>query len=118
VKQELLTLPQHMSSLPAWIDVEINLTLVSHWFSNILILSIPDDGYYVPDEGYYIPDEGYYVPDEGYYVPDEGYYVPDEGYSRNVSCALDVISTFLLLFKSAFPVCKYMYKTISNSQKK
>ena len=63
-----------------WIEVEINLTLVSHWFSNILILSIPDEGYYVPDEGYYVPDEGYYVPDEGYYVPDEGYYVPDEGY--------------------------------------
>ena len=29
------------------------------------------------------------VPDEGYYVPDEGYYVPDEGYSRHVSCALN-----------------------------
>ena len=50
----------------------------------------------VPDEGYYVPDEGYYVPDEGYYVPDEGYYVPDEGYSRNRSCALNLISTFLL----------------------
>ena len=35
------------------------------------------------------------VPDEGYYVPDEGYYVPDEGYSRNESCALNLISTFL-----------------------
>jgi hypothetical protein len=30
-----------------------------------VILSLPDEGYYVPDEGYYIPDEGYYVPDEG-----------------------------------------------------
>jgi hypothetical protein len=44
--------------------------------SYLLILS-------APDEGYYVPDEGYYVPDEGYYVPDEGYYEPDEGYSRN-----------------------------------
>jgi hypothetical protein len=60
------------------------------WLSNIYILS-------VPDEGYYVPDEGYYVPDEGYYVHDEGYYVPDEGYSRNVSCVLSLISTFLLL---------------------
>jgi hypothetical protein len=51
----------------------------------------------VPDEGYYVPDEGYYVPDEGYYVPDEGYYVPDEGYSRNMSCALNMISTFSLI---------------------
>jgi hypothetical protein len=50
-------------------------------------------------EGYYVPDEGYSrnVPDEGYYVPDEGYYVPDEGYSRNVSCALSLISTFYWL---------------------
>ena len=54
-----------------------------------------------PDEGYYVPDEGYSsnVPDEGYSsnVPDEGYYsnVPDEGYSRNASCALNLISTFL-----------------------
>jgi len=32
-------------------------------------------------------------------VPDEGYSrnVPDEGYSRNASCALNLISTFLLL---------------------
>jgi len=40
------------------------------------------------------------VPDEGYSsnVPDEGYSsnVPDEGYSRNASCALNLISTFLL----------------------
>ena len=50
------------------------------WISNILSLSVPD--------------EGYYVPDEGYYVPDEGYYVPDEGYSRNVSCTLNLICTF------------------------
>jgi annexin A7/11 len=106
-----------------WIEVEINLTLVSHWFSNILILSIPDEGYYVPDEGYYVPDEGYYVPDEGYYVPDGGYYVPDEGYyvpdegyyvpdggyyvpdegySRNASCALNLISTFFFFFHTAF----------------
>jgi hypothetical protein len=67
-------------------------------------LSIPDEGYYVPDEGYYVPDEGYYVPDEGYYVPDEGYYVPDEGYSRNVSCALHLISTFLSLLYKTFNV--------------
>ena len=57
---------------------------------------VSDEGYYVPDEGYYVPDEGYYVPDEGYYVPDEGYYIPDEVYSRNASCALNLISTFLL----------------------
>ena len=54
--------------------------------SNFLALSLPD-------EGYYVPDEGYYVRDEGYYVPDEGYYIPDEGYSRNVLCALNLIST-------------------------
>ena len=58
---------------------------------------VPDEGYYVPDEGYYVPDDGYYVPDEGYYVPDEGYYVPDEGYSRKASCALNLISTFLFV---------------------
>jgi hypothetical protein len=29
------------------------------WLSNILSLSVPDEGYYVPDEGYYVPDEGY-----------------------------------------------------------
>jgi hypothetical protein len=50
-----------------------------------------------------VPDEDYsrYVPDEDYsrYVPDEDYsrYVPDEDYSRNASCALDLISTFLLM---------------------
>jgi hypothetical protein len=62
---------------------------LNYWISNLSILSVPDEGYYVPDGGYYVPDEGYYVPDEGYYVPDEGYYVPDEGYSRNASCALN-----------------------------
>jgi hypothetical protein len=40
------------------------------------------------------------VPDEGYSsnVPDEGYSsnVPDEGYSSKASCALNLISTFLL----------------------
>ena len=46
-----------------------------------------------------VPDEGYYVPDEGYYVPDEGYYVPDEGYSRSASCALILISTVLFYMK-------------------
>ena len=67
------------------------------WFSNFLTLSVPDEGYYsnVSDEGYYsnVPDEGYYsnVPDEGYYSN-----VPDEGYYRNTSCALNLISTFLL----------------------
>ena len=49
-----------------------------------------------------VPDEGYYVPDEGYYVPDEGYYVPDEGYSRNASCTLNNISTFLSLYMKQF----------------
>ena len=56
----------------------------------------------VPDEGYYVTDEGYYVPDEGYYVTDEGYYVTDEGYYRNVSCALNLKSTFLFLYKKDF----------------
>jgi len=33
-------------------------------------------------------------------VPDEGYSsVPDEGYSRNESCTLNLISTFLLYKK-------------------
>ena len=68
--------------------------------------NVPDEGYSrnVPDEGYsrIVPDEGYSrnIPDEGYSrnVPDEGYSsnVPDEGYSRNASCALRLISTFLL----------------------
>jgi hypothetical protein len=45
--------------------------LLNH-FSNILALSVPDEGYCsnVPDEGYSsnVPDEGYSsnVPDEGY----------------------------------------------------
>jgi hypothetical protein len=65
------------------------------WLSNLSILSVPNEGYYVPDEGYYVPYEGYYVPDEGYYVPDDGYYVPDDGYSKNASRALILISTFL-----------------------
>ena len=70
-------------------------------------MCVPDEGYSrdVPDEGYSrdVPDEVYSrdVPDEGYSrdVPDEGYSrnVPDEGYSRNVLCALNLISTFLLL---------------------
>ena len=51
----------------------------------------------LPDEGYYVPDEGYYVTDEGYYVPDEGYYVTDD-----VSCALNLKSTFLFLYKKDF----------------
>ena len=57
------------------------------WFSNILTLSVPDEGYSlsVPDEGYSLS-----VPDEGYSLS-----VPDEGYSRNMSCTLNVISTFL-----------------------
>jgi hypothetical protein len=25
-----------------------------------VILSVPDEGYYVPDEGYYVPDEDYF----------------------------------------------------------
>jgi annexin A7/11 len=118
---------------------QVKNTLLFIWLSNISILNVPDEGYYVPDEGYYVPDEGYYVPDEGYYVsdegyyvpdegyyvpdegyyvpdegydvpdegyyvPDEGYYVPDEGYSRNVSCALHLISTFLSLLYKTFNV--------------
>ena len=29
--------------------------------------------------------------------------VPDEGYSRNASCALNLISTFLFVYKCPFP---------------
>ena len=74
-----------------------------------VILSVPDEGYYsnVPDEGY-----SSNVPEEGYSsnVPDEGYSsnVPDEGYSRKVSCALNLISTFL----SA--ICTYIKLMLSN----
>jgi hypothetical protein len=50
-----------------------------------------------------VPDEGYYVPDEGYYVPDEGYYVPDEGYSKN---ALNLISVFLFVISNKLFLCK------------
>jgi hypothetical protein len=73
-------------------------------------LALPSLDTEVPDEGYLdteVPDEGYLdteVPDEGYLdteVPDEGYLdteVPDEGYSRDASCALHLISTFLVHF--------------------
>jgi hypothetical protein len=56
--------------------------------SNISILSLPDDGYYSN-----LPDDGYYsnVPDDRYYSN-----VPDDGYSRNTSCVLILMSTFLL----------------------
>jgi hypothetical protein len=71
-----------------------------------------------------IPDEGWrlslmkVITDEGYtwwrlslmkVIPDEGYtwwrlslmkVIPDEGYPRNVSCALHLISTFVLRSKS------------------
>jgi hypothetical protein len=48
------------------------------WLSNLLIMSVPDEGYSsVPDEGYSS------VPDEGYSS------VPDEGYTRNVSYSLN-----------------------------
>ena len=30
-------------------------------------------------------------------IPDEGYYVPDEGYSRNASCPRNLISTYFYL---------------------
>ena len=48
-------------------------------------------------------DDGYsrHVPDDGYsrHVPDDGYsrHVPDDGYSRNIPCALNLVSTFLLI---------------------
>ena len=46
-------------------------------------------------------------------VPDEGYYrnVPDEGYSRNASCALNLISTFLLPSKNAMSPIGFDYWT-------
>ena len=50
------------------------------WLSNILALGVPDECY------------SSNVPDEGYSSN-----VPDEGYSRNTSCALSLISTFLLM---------------------
>jgi hypothetical protein len=57
-----------------------------NWLSNLSLLS-------VSDEDYYVSDEDYYVSDEGYYVSDEDYYVSDEDYSIKVSCALNLIST-------------------------
>jgi hypothetical protein len=57
-----------------------------NWLSNLSLLS-------VSDEDYYVSDEDYYVSDEGYYVSDEDYYVSDEDYSIKVSCTLNLIST-------------------------
>ena len=48
-------------------------------FSNILALSVPDESY------------SSNVPDEGYSSN-----VPDEGYFRKASCALNLVSMFLL----------------------
>ena len=59
---------------------------VTFWLSNLSILSVPDDDYYVPDDGYYVSDDGYYL--------------SDEGYSKNASCALNLISTFFYLLSS------------------
>ena len=74
------------------------------WLSNISVLSVPD---------------------KGYYVPDEGYYVPDKGYSRNVSCALILISTVLLVMKKTrqtkhFPtsLARDSYRNVNVSRKK
>jgi hypothetical protein len=92
------------------------------WLSNLLTLSVPDEGYSnlltlsVPDEGYSnlltlsVPDEGYSnlltlsVPDEGY-SRNMLCAVPDEGYSRNVSCTLNLIFTFFLKLLFAIPFC-------------
>ena len=87
--------------------------------SNVLILSVPDEGYSrlsnllilsVPDEGYSRLSNLLILS-----VPDEGYSrlfnllilsVPDEGYSRSAPCALNLVSTFLvLLFVQALSEC-------------
>jgi len=97
-------------------------TLLIIWFSNLLTLSVPVEGYSrlsVPVEGYSrlsvhvegysrlsVPVEGYSrlsVPVEDYSrlsVPVEGYSrlsIPVEGYSRTVSCSLNLISMFLFI---------------------
>ena len=48
------------------------LTLYCIWFSNVLVLNVPDEDYYRN--------------------------VPDEDYPRNASCALNLISTFFFFF--------------------
>ena len=69
-----ILLTMHLKMVMVYLKTaHVKNTLLIIWLSNISILNVPDEGYYVPDEGYYLPDEGYYVPDEGYYVPDEGY---------------------------------------------
>jgi hypothetical protein len=81
--------------------------LIIIWLSDILPMSVPDEGYSM--EHLIIIWLSDILPMS---VPDEGYSmehliiiwlsdilpmsVPDEGYSRNVSCTLDIISTFLL----------------------
>jgi hypothetical protein len=71
------------------------------WLSNLMIISVPVEGYSnlmiisVPVEGY---SNRLIIS-----VPVEGYSnrliisVPVEGYSRNVSCALNLISTFVII---------------------
>ena len=94
--------PKRIDWLIDWLVSNANFSNISaiSWCEQIVLLlwlSVPDEGYSsnVPDDGY-----SSNVPDEGYSsnVPDEGYSsnVPDEGYSRNASCALSLISTFLL----------------------
>jgi hypothetical protein len=78
-----------------------------------MILKVPAEGYsrIVPAEGY-----SRIVPAEGYsrIVPAESYsrIVPAEGFSRDASCALNLISTFLLLPLSFWAVLQCIFKKI------
>jgi hypothetical protein len=60
--------------------------------SHVLILSVPEEGYYSHMLILRVPDEGY-----SSHVLTLS--VPDEGYSRNSSCALILISTILFIPK-------------------
>jgi hypothetical protein len=77
------------------------------WLSNLFTLIVTDEGNFIHviDEGDFrhVTDEDYFrhVTDEGYFrhVTDECYlrHVTNEGYCINASCALNLISTVLLL---------------------
>ena len=57
-----------------------------------VILSVPDEDYYVPDEGYF---EHTWWRLFWAYLMKVILSVPDEGYSRNVLWTINLISTFL-----------------------
>ena len=86
------------------------------WLSNILALSVHDEGHSVHDEGHSVHDEGHSVHDEGHSlhdeghsvhdeghsVHDEGHSVHDEGHSRNASCGLNYKNIFSLNLRFYF----------------